>query len=195
MPKQIAEKADIVPQLAEVFRKFGYEGTSLARITHATGLGKGSLYHFFPGGKKEMASAVLSHVDTWFIKHIFTPLETTTDPDTALGKMYSDCLRYFNSGQRICLVGAFALDDTKDLFASQIQAYFTRWISALEQCLIAKGVPAATAQNHAAQIVASIQGAIVLARSTNNPDLFEQVLSNSQAWTKTALSTGTGWRP
>ena len=52
----VAERADTLPALAEVFREYGYEGTSLARITKATGLGKGSLYHFFPGGKAEIMS-------------------------------------------------------------------------------------------------------------------------------------------
>jgi hypothetical protein len=29
-------------------------------------LGKGSLYHFFPGGKEDMAKAVLDEVAVWF---------------------------------------------------------------------------------------------------------------------------------
>ncbi|TMV66254.1 helix-turn-helix transcriptional regulator, partial [Thioclava sp. BHET1] len=63
MARLIRERADVVPLLAEVFRDCGYEGTALSKITAATGLGKGSLYNFFPGGKEEMAEAVLAHVD------------------------------------------------------------------------------------------------------------------------------------
>jgi hypothetical protein len=49
---------------------FGYrEGASLSLISEATGLGKGCLYHFFPGGKEEMADAVLSEIDGWFENH------------------------------------------------------------------------------------------------------------------------------
>jgi AcrR family transcriptional regulator len=52
----IAERSDTLPTLAEVFREHGYEDASLSLLSQATGLGKGSLYHFFPGGKEEMAS-------------------------------------------------------------------------------------------------------------------------------------------
>src|SRR5437762_12723369 len=57
--KPVAGRAALLPVLGEVFRAHGYEGATLALITEATGLGKGSLYHFFPGGKAQMAAAVL----------------------------------------------------------------------------------------------------------------------------------------
>ncbi len=60
MARSIAERADVLPQLAEVFRAHGYEGATLALISDATGLGKGSLYNFFPGGKQQMARAIYS---------------------------------------------------------------------------------------------------------------------------------------
>ena len=58
MAKMIHERGDVLPALTEVFRTHGYEGASLALISRHTGLGKGSLYHFFPGGKEEMAAEV-----------------------------------------------------------------------------------------------------------------------------------------
>jgi AcrR family transcriptional regulator len=62
--RTLYERADVVPLLAEIFRELGFEGATLSRITERTGIGKGSLYHFFPGGKEEMAAAVLAEVDT-----------------------------------------------------------------------------------------------------------------------------------
>ncbi len=52
MARLIAERADTLPALAEVFREHGYGATSLSMITAATGLGKGSLYHFFLAGSR-----------------------------------------------------------------------------------------------------------------------------------------------
>ncbi|HKX35432.1 MAG TPA: TetR/AcrR family transcriptional regulator, partial [Rhizorhapis sp.] len=52
MAKTVKERSDIIPVLGEVFREHGFEGASLAIISARTGLGKGSLYHFFPGGKE-----------------------------------------------------------------------------------------------------------------------------------------------
>ena len=66
MARTIAERPDAVLALANTFRLHGFEGASLSVISAETGLGKGSLYNFFPGGKEEMARAVLDEVNTWF---------------------------------------------------------------------------------------------------------------------------------
>ena len=63
MARQVAERSDTIPALANVFRTYGFDGASLAVITEHTGLGKGSLYNFFPRGKEEMAEVVLDEVD------------------------------------------------------------------------------------------------------------------------------------
>ena len=47
----LTSRADARPALAEAFRQYGFEGASLSMLSEATGLGNGSLYHFFPGGK------------------------------------------------------------------------------------------------------------------------------------------------
>lgn len=73
MAKTDAARGDILASLAEVFRAHGYEGATLARISDATGLGKGSLYNFFPGGKEQMADEVLAAIDRWFADNIYAP--------------------------------------------------------------------------------------------------------------------------
>jgi len=64
MARVMGERGGVVPLLAEVFRTYGFEGASLARIAEGTGLGKGSIYNFFPGRKEEMADAVLAESAT-----------------------------------------------------------------------------------------------------------------------------------
>ena len=59
MPAALITREEAVARLGDVFREHGFEGTSLSVITAATGLGKGSLYNYFPGGKDEMAAAAL----------------------------------------------------------------------------------------------------------------------------------------
>ena len=74
MAKAVSGRAEAVRLLAEAFREHGFEGASLATISKATGLGKGSLYHFFPAGKEEMTTAVLEDIDAWFEGQVFAPL-------------------------------------------------------------------------------------------------------------------------
>ena len=61
----MTERAAAVPALAEAFREHGFEGASVTALCAATGLGKGSLYNFFPGGKEEMAEFYLRHDTYW----------------------------------------------------------------------------------------------------------------------------------
>ena len=181
MARTVSERKDALPALAEVFREHGFAGASLALISAATGLGKGSLYHFYPGGKEEMAAAVLEEIDGWFETRIFRPLREGADPGTAIAAAFDDVDAYFRSGQRVCLVGAFALGDARDLFGQAVNAYFARWIGALADALKRAGRDSAAAQDLAEEIVLEIQGAIVLARAMSDPAIFQRALKRMRA--------------
>lgn len=163
---------DLVVAIAEVFRAHGYAGASLSLITEATGLGKGSLYNFFPGGKDEMATAVLAHIDRWFENNVFTPLREAERPQEGIDRMLSATDAYFHSGRRICLVGAFALDDARDRFATEIKSYFARWVADLAGAL--RRAEHAEAMLLAEEAVAAIQGASTLARAFDDPAVFSR---------------------
>lgn len=180
MARANAEKADLLPCLAEVFRTYGYEGASLALISQATGLGKGSLYHFFPGGKQEMAEAVLTEIDAWFTASIFTPLRTTPNAAHAITNMFAATAAYFQSGQKICLLGLMGLSETRDRFAQCISLYFQHWITALQEALLRLGHDAHKARTLAIGSIAAIQGALVLARALNHTDTFNSVLAQAE---------------
>jgi AcrR family transcriptional regulator len=174
--RRLNERPDATALVAEVFREFGYEGASLSRITERTGLGKGSLYHFFPGGKEEMAKAVLDDVDAWFAHHVFEPLRRE-QPDVGIARMWDSVDSYFRTGGRICLVGAFALDGTRDRFADRISGYFAQWIVALRDALIRQGSSPDAAGESAEDVVLGIQGALVLARATVDESMFSRAIA------------------
>lgn len=186
MPRQIAERADLLPKLAELFRARGYEGTSLADIGQATGLGKGSLYHFFPGGKPAMAEAVLAETDTWFEGNVFAPLRAIPANDKAeararLAEMCRAVEKEFRSGRRVCPFGSFALTETRAMFAPRIRSYFQRWVEAVARALVIAGRGPAEARTEAFDAIAGIQGALVLARASDNPPAFAGALARIQA--------------
>ncbi|MGO4449197.1 TetR/AcrR family transcriptional regulator [Phyllobacterium sp. TAF24] len=176
MARTIAERADVIPALAETFREYGFEGASLSVIGEKTGLGRGSLYHFFPGGKDEMATAVLQHIDAWFEERIYRPLRQSDDPQAAISAMCRAVSDYFHSGCRVCIVGAFALDNVRDRFASAILDYFAVWQSSLATALQKAGHEQDQAIDLAEEAVANIQGALVLARALNDPAIFERAM-------------------
>jgi len=173
---KIAERGDVIPALAETFREHGFAGASLSEITKRTGLGKGSLYHFFPNGKEEMAQAVLDDVAGWFEANVFMPLRENEDPAIGIDHMFKAVARFFHSGRRVCLVGIFALDDTRDRFASEIQSYFAAWTRVLAAALKRRGFDTRAARETAEDVVAGIQGALVLARAHDDSALFMRAM-------------------
>ncbi|SFL89902.1 TetR/AcrR family transcriptional regulator [Methylobacterium pseudosasicola] len=179
-------RTETLPALAEVFREHGYAGTSLALISAATGLGKGSLYHLFPGGKAEMAACVIEEIDAWFEANLYRPLREQDPPERAISKMFESVERYFRSGRRVCLVGVLALGTSRDLFAEAVRSYFVRWVDALAVALRRVGHNDAASAALAEEIVAQIQGAIVLARALDEPALFTRALATLRSRVATA---------
>lgn len=174
------QRAELLPQLAEVFRAHGYEGATLALMIEATGLGKGSLYNCFPGGKEEMAREVLAHLDAWFTAEIFAPLRDAEDPVRGIRAMFAAIDGYFRSGERVCLVGVVALGAARDLFADAVRGYFASWIEALAASLRRRGDSKALAWRKAEAAVLEIQGALVLTRALDDSGVFARALAAAE---------------
>ena len=177
MPREVAERGDAIAAVAEVFREHGYAGSSLATITQQTGLGKGSLYHFFPNGKQEMAEAVLEDVSHWFEENVFAALRDAGAPARGIERMFEAVEAYFHSGERICLLGAFALGDGQEAFEGVIHRYFSTWTEALSGALLRTGFTPTKAEETAEEVVVGIKGALVLARSRQDPQVFTRTLA------------------
>lgn len=188
-----ADRAGLLAGLAETFREFGYEGTTLTRIARRTGFGKGSLYHLYPGGKAAMAAEVLAEIDTWFERRVFPPLREGKSPTEAIKTMFDLVEGYFHAGRRVCLIGAFALvGDARDRFAEAIHEFFAAWVEALGRALRRRGHDDAAAQALAEEIVAGIQGALVLAHALDDATLFVRAL---QRLRRRALAEPTTAKP
>jgi TetR/AcrR family transcriptional repressor of lmrAB and yxaGH operons len=178
MTKAVSERAALLPLLGEVFRAHGYEGATLSLISEATGLGKGSLYNFFPGGKAQMATEVLAEIDRWFEINIFAPLRKSGAPARAIVEMIRGVDTYFKSGHRVCLVGVIALGASRDTFAVQVQDYFSQWNYALARVLMRSGLSAGSARRRSADALLTIQGALVLARALDDAKVFKHALTD-----------------
>ena len=89
--------------------------------------------------------------------------------------------RYFRSGHRVCLVGVIALGASRDIFAAQVQDYFSRWNDALAQTLRRAGFSASVARRRSADALLTIQGALVLARALDDVKVFGQAMADMKA--------------
>jgi TetR/AcrR family transcriptional regulator, lmrAB and yxaGH operons repressor len=180
MPAPKIDKEQALAAIAELFREHGYHGTSYAQIMNVSGLGKGSLYNYFPGGKEDIAKAVLKQIDCWFEEYVFAPLDTDDPPKKVLGNMFAIVDTYFSSGRRICLLGAFALYDAKEPFSVEIKSYFERWINALATYLQRQGLSKLESRRLAHCAMVAIQGGLVMAQATDDTSVFKQAISDAK---------------
>jgi TetR/AcrR family transcriptional regulator, lmrAB and yxaGH operons repressor len=172
-------KQTYIPILLKLFRQFGYEGVTLTKISQATGLGKASLYHHFPGGKAEMATVALAEVNQWFETKMLPILnsEQERSPIVIFQSMCQETSRFFNSGKNPCLWAVLVMEETSDtLFHDEISSALTKWIDAIAEVLIAAGVDRKLAQQRGEDAIITIQGALIVSRGLRNYAPFQRVL-------------------
>lgn len=176
-------KQTYVPALLKLFRQLGYEGVTLSKISEATGLGKASLYHHFPGGKAEMAEAALTQVNQW-LETVILPIlidaaeNPQVKPIEVMQVMSEEINHFFNQGENSCLWAVLVLEQTSDaLFHSQIRWAFSQWIEAIAQVLITRGLDEAVAKQRGEDAMIAIQGALILCRGLRDFAPFQRVIN------------------
>lgn len=154
---------------AELFRRQGYAGTGLKQITAEAPAPFGSLYHFWPGGKEQLAEEVIRAGGAFFLALYRAIIDAA--PDLAAG------LRDFFDGAGETLVATDYLDacpiatvageiaSTHEPLRAASADVFTSWTDALEADLAAAGVAPAHARPLALSTLAAIEGAFLLCRT------------------------------
>jgi len=167
---------DLLCRLSQVFRQHGYEGASLSRIAKATGLQRASLYHRFPGGKEEMADAVLAYVDELFGNDLLAPLFSDLPPAQRVKEMAKRLRGFYERGQASCLLDTMSLGGEEDPIKRHVAKSFDAWLSALAAVAREAGLTPALARRRAEDALMRFQGGLVMARATGNIKPFERVL-------------------
>jgi AcrR family transcriptional regulator len=179
MPREGRERRsrdEVVRELRDVFRRFGYEGATLTRISDQTGLGRASLYHHFPNGKDEMLRAVFEQTEQGFDKEIIGRLQADLSPAERIRSVLEHLWTHYNGGSTTCFLALLALTSNEGELGAGIQRVFRKWVRAFAEVMREAGVPAEIADARAEDAVLRIQGALVLANATKDPSPFQRVM-------------------
>ncbi len=174
---KIAEPA-LLDRLTKVFRTHGYYGASLSKISEATGLQRASLYHRFPGGKAEMAEAVLQGADEWLQAHALSPLTEPGPPERRLRQMARKLDEFYAGGQQSCLLDALSFGNEDGPVRDHQKASMDAWVDAIAAVLRESGLPPRTARERAQDAVIRIEGSLVMARASGDTKPFRRTLRN-----------------
>ena len=166
-----------LPILFRLFRHHGYDGVSLAKISEATGLGKASLYHHFPGGKAEMVRETLAYAGRWMADNIVEPLQSEGDPVERLEAMCDRISDLYEAGEQPCLLASLTTGGARDVFQEAIRERLQMLVDAIAAVLVEAGLDPQQAQQRGEDAVMTIQGSLILSRGLDDPTPFQRAVA------------------
>lgn len=159
----------IVTATAELFRHRGYRGTALKDITRTAGATTGSVYHFFPGGKAELARVVVIETGAAYQQLFELIAGAAGSAAQAVGDFFDGAAEVLaQSGYLdVCPIGAVAREvaSSDDELRAATAQVFDGWTKAAAARLRADGIDSRTARELALLIVALLEGGFTLARA------------------------------
>jgi TetR/AcrR family transcriptional regulator, lmrAB and yxaGH operons repressor len=162
--------------IAQIFRRYGYDGASLDYLSAATGLGRSSLYHHFPKGKLAMGHTAIAQITSRFDQQILQPLQSTGEPLSRLQRMVLTLNDYYEQGSLACILIAFSVGESRIHFAPALRQITEQWTAAIASVLQETGCEATLAIDRAQEAIMQIEGALVMSIATDQKELFQRTL-------------------
>lgn len=172
----VAVRDHVVISIAGVFRRYGYEAATMRLLSEESGLGRSSLYHHFPGGKEDMALAVLTYVEHVLTDQLLAPLKSALAPKQQIRYFLKNLDNYYESGELGCVLGALSLRDSPAPVADRVSQIMRLWISIMVKYLRSHGRKNAGLVGE--RIVRLVQGGLVLSLSTGDAGFFHNALKD-----------------
>lgn len=168
-------RSKLITATNELFRRQGYNGTSLKQVTAAAGAPVGSLYHHFPGGKAELARVTLETSGAVYRELFEAIWDAADDPASAISDLFEGAATLLEETDFIdpCPIGTVAREvaSTDEGLRQTTDGVFKSWIAAAADRLRANGLAPSVADDLAANLVAAIEGGFVLARTARDGDV------------------------
>ncbi|MEO1049274.1 MAG: TetR/AcrR family transcriptional regulator [Bacteroidota bacterium] len=179
MRPQKVDDGEMLERLFAVLRSKGYEGASLNDLSKASGLQKASLYHRFPGGKKEIGEAVLAYSEQWVRENIHNKLkDSSITPEKRVVAAIAKIEELYDLGKNTCILRAMSMDAGIQLFLAPIKRMMQEWIDTLSVLGNDMGMDRNTAHKKAIQTLTLIEGALVVSKGIGTTEAFEMAMQS-----------------
>jgi len=172
MVRRTDTRQRMLESAADLFHAQGYHATGLNQLVAAGRAPKGSLYFHFPGGKEQLAAEAMRLSAGRLCDALREVLTAAPDVAAAL-RAVVDLLGTALSGsgfQRGCPLAGVTLDaaaDSEPIRQACAEGYES-WRTLIAAYLTGQGVPADRAGDLATVTLASIEGALLLAKAAHD---------------------------
>lgn len=175
--KRGSTRTNMLVSAAEVLRERGAAGVTIDEVLARSGAPRGSVYYHFPNGRNQILTEALEYAGEAITEVI--------DEAAAQGGMYL-VRQFVDFWERLlvesdftagCPVVAAAIGSSEEepQLSTVAGGILNHWRDALTRAFVADGFEEADAASLAVMCIASLEGAVVLCRSTRSVDPLRDV--------------------
>jgi len=159
---------------SELFRRYGYNGTSLSRVATTAPATIGSIYHFFPGGKEALAAAVIESTGAVYRELFEAIVAEADDVAAAFVDFFAGAATVLVETDFIdpCPIGTVAREvaSTSEPVRLAAEAAFDSWVRSATDTLLTAGIEPGLAADLATLFVTTTEGCFVLCRTKRSTE-------------------------
>jgi AcrR family transcriptional regulator len=160
----------MVRSAASLIRSRGLSATSFSEVLADSGAPRGSIYHHFPDGKRQLAEDAIRWTAERALAYLRAGAAVTA---SEVLERFIDMWRQIvltSGGAAGCVVAGVAIDtDAGEVGQIEVvRATFRSWIAMLAEQLESAGVPSERATPIATATMAGMEGALILCRAEGN---------------------------
>jgi AcrR family transcriptional regulator len=182
----------LVAVAAALLQRQGLAGTGIKQILDEAGAPFSSLYHFFPGGKDELAAEAIRTAGAAYQQLVEGVLDGSDDPVTAFKDCYTGAAgTLLATGYAdACPIATVALEvaSTNEPLRAATAEVFDSWLSAAAGRFTRAGIARSAAESLAFSVISLLEGAFVLCRAARNTQAMEAAGEAAAALIRDALS-------
>jgi AcrR family transcriptional regulator len=184
----------IVTGAADMISRRGLAATSVRELAKHADAPLGSTYHYFPGGKQQLATEAVRHAGAAVSGVLCKSLKTGPAQGLrAFLKLWRTSVldSDFHAG---CPVLAVAVEEPTEAMAEPIAAaaeVFTEWQELLATSLREHGVAEVPASQLATMIVAAVEGTVAMCRAKRDITPLDQVADQLETMINVAATGDT----
>jgi len=165
-----------------LIQSFGYNGFSFRDVATKVGIRSASIHYHFPT-KSDLGAAVARRYTADFMEKLETKEATEGDTATLLvyyASLFKGALQQDN---KMCLCGMLGAEATSlpDAVKVEVSQFFDKNVTWLAGVFVrhdedADSKALSGAEKKAAAFIATLEGALILAKGMDRPEIFDQVV-------------------
>lgn len=164
----------ILAVTAELYRRQGLHDTGLKQITHTAKAPAGSVYHHFPGGKRELTAEVVRMAGREYGEAVMAILDAQPNVPDGIVASFATAAHVLETTDFLdaCPIETIALEvaSTDETLRVATAEVFDSWIGLLTRWFERTGLAEPTCRTLAVTYLAGLEGAFVLARSLRSTE-------------------------